>query len=78
MDNKKRTMPILPPEQSPARFIFLLTLVWVVSGIAALITAITCFNYSGDKSSHLNGLLLSIFIGPFFWVYYFLKPGYCG
>lgn len=52
-------------------------LLWIVVGIAAFIMSLVCFGRSGTTAQHIIGLLLSIFFGPFYWVYYFAVSSYC-
>lgn len=54
-------------------FIFL----WVAVGIAAFIMSILCFGRSGSNSQHIVGILLSIFFGPFYWIYFLAVKSYC-
>lgn len=58
--------------------VILLIVVWVVAGIAAFITSLVCFGKSGTTGQHVIGLLLSLFLGPFYWIYFFAVKGYCG
>ena len=57
--------------------LFIVFIIWVVLGIAAFIMSIICFGRSGSDVQHVVGLLLAIFLGPFFWIFYFFVPGYC-
>ena len=57
--------------------VIIYTILWVLSGLAAFVTAIVCFNYSGNTTNHWTGLLLSMIVGPLFWLYYSLQPEYC-
>lgn len=52
-------------------------LVWIVAGIAALITSIMCFGASGSTSDKVIGLVIYIFLGPFYWLYYAANKKYC-
>jgi len=53
-------------------------LLWVILGFSAFIMSLVCFGYSGTLAHHVIGLLLSIFIGPFYWIYFFSMKSYCG
>jgi len=58
--------------------VFLVSLLWVLAGIAAFITSIVCFGKSGTTSQHAIGLILAFLFGPFYWIYYFAaKNSYC-
>lgn len=52
-------------------------LVWICTGIGAFIMSIVCFSYSGSIAEKVIGLLLSIILGPFYWIYYGLMKSYC-
>jgi len=53
-------------------------LLWIVFGIAAFVMSIICFGYSGTSAQHVIGLLLAIFFGPFYWIYFLVVKSYCG
>lgn len=52
-------------------------ILWVFVGLAAFIMSLVCFGRSGSTAQHIIGLLLSIFFGPFYWIYYFAVSSYC-
>lgn len=52
-------------------------LVWVCTGLGAFIMSIVCFSYSGSVAEKVIGLLLSIILGPLYWIYYGLMKSYC-
>jgi hypothetical protein len=54
-------------------FVFL----WVAVGLAAFVMSIFCFGRSGTTAQHAIGLLLAIFFGPFYWIYYLFVANYC-
>ena len=54
-------------------FLFL----WIIVGVAAFIMSIICFGRSGSTAQHIIGLLLSIFFGPFYWIYFLAVSSYC-
>lgn len=58
-------------------FLLLIVLVWTVAGIVAFLWSIICFGKSGTMSQQIVGLLLAIFFGPFYWLYYFSVKKYC-
>lgn len=67
-------------EQNNSRsktILFIVFIIWIVLGIAAFIMSIICFGRSGSAVQHVVGLLLAIFLGPFFWIFYFFVPDYC-
>ena len=57
--------------------IIIVVLSWVILGFAAFIMSIVCFGRSGTIGQHITGILLSIFFGPFYWIYFFSVKSYC-
>lgn len=65
-------------KKSPGKIIIMiLAIIWIILGITGFIMSIVCFGRSGSSSQHIVGLLLAIFFGPFFWIFYFFVPDYC-
>jgi len=58
-------------------FILILALLWILAGIVAFIMSIVCFGYSGTEVEKIVGLLLAFFLGPFYWIYYYVSSKYC-
>ena len=56
-----------------------LVIVWVALGVGAFIMSLVCFSKKGGTSGeNWVGLLLALFLGPFYWLYYALGPkSYC-
>ena len=50
---------------------------WAIAGFAAFITSIICFGRSGSTEEKIIGLLLAIFFGPFYFLFYAFNQGYC-
>jgi hypothetical protein len=50
---------------------------WIIAGIIAFIVSIICFGRSGTTGQHIVGLLLAIFFGPLYWIYYGVVGSYC-
>ncbi len=56
----------------------LFVLVWIFLGLAALITSIICITKtSAAPADNIIGLLLALFLGPFYWIYFIAKANYC-
>lgn len=55
-----------------ALFIF----VWIIAGIVAFIKSLMCFGSKGTTAQKVIGFLLSVFVGPFYWIYYYATK-YC-
>jgi hypothetical protein len=58
--------------------LFIFAIVWIVLGVAAFIMSLVCFSKSGSKGGqNVIGLLLAMFLGPFYWLYYIGGGSYC-
>jgi hypothetical protein len=57
--------------------VFVLAITWVLFGVLAFIFSLICFGYSGSVLEKLLGLLLAVFFGPFYFIYYFASGSYC-
>jgi hypothetical protein len=57
--------------------ITIIVIFWVILGITGFIMSIICFGRSGTSSQHIIGLLLAIFFGPIYWIFYLAVPDYC-
>lgn len=51
--------------------------VWAVLGFGAFIMSLVCFSKKGTGDGNVVGLLLAIFLGPFYWLYYLGSGTYC-
>jgi hypothetical protein len=50
---------------------------WVFLGILGFLWSIICFGRSGDLGYKIVGLLLAIFFGPIYFVYFLAVKNYC-
>jgi len=50
---------------------------WVLFGIAGFVMSFVCFGYSGTLLEKLFGIILAVFLGPIYWVYYYASSSYC-
>jgi cytochrome b subunit of formate dehydrogenase len=57
--------------------ITIIVIFWVILGITGFIMSIICFGRSGTTTQHVVGLLLAIFFGPIYWIFYLAVPDYC-
>lgn len=55
----------------------ILASLWALAGIAAFITSLLCFGRTGTFGDKVLGLLLSIFFGPIYWIYFWANRDYC-
>jgi hypothetical protein len=51
--------------------------IWVLLGLIAFILSLVCFARSGSILEKILGLLLAIFFGPFYFIFYAVNSGYC-
>ena len=58
-------------------FVIIFMFSWIVAGIIGFLWSITCFGKSGTIAQQWTGLLLAIFFGPLFWIYYYSVKKYC-
>ena len=58
-------------------FILIFILLWVVLGFVAFIYSLICFKYESSMIEKLIGLLLAIFTGPLYFIYYNFNSNYC-
>ncbi len=59
-------------------FFFIFIIIWALLGIAAFIASLVCFGFSGSMVEKILGLLLALFLGPFYWLYFYFNKSYCG
>jgi len=52
-------------------------IIWVLAGIAAFIYSMVCYGKNANVWTSLMGLLLALFLGPFYWIYYWVDKSYC-
>jgi hypothetical protein len=57
--------------------VLLLVFVWFILGVVAFVWSLLCFGKSGTSVDHIVGLLLALFFGPFYFIYYGVKKNYC-
>jgi len=58
-------------------FLLVFLLIWIVAGLSAFLMSIMCFGSSGSTSDKVVGLVIYIFFGPFYWLYYAVNKKYC-
>ena len=56
---------------------FILAVLWFGFGFAGFIMSLWCLGFSGNVGQKIGGLLFAIFLGPFYWVYFYSVPAYC-
>jgi hypothetical protein len=58
-------------------WIALLILIWIISGFAAFIAAFVCIFYNSSIGDKIAGLVMALFAGPFYWLFYIYNMNYC-
>ena len=58
-------------------WLIILALIWVISGFIAFIASVVCLFYNSSMGDKIAGLLLALFIGPFYWLFYIYNMNYC-
>lgn len=66
-----------PKNQVVGYVILVFLFTWVLFGVIALVFSLVCFGYSGSAIEKILGLLLALFMGPFYFLYYFGSGSYC-
>lgn len=59
--------------------IYIISIIWILLGIAAWIMSIYCFKYGVNKDSIVGSIIafVPIFLGPLYWIYYIWNSNYC-
>ena len=57
--------------------ITIIVIIWAILGIIGFIMSLICFGRSGTSTQHVIGLLIAIFFGPIYWIFYLVVPDYC-
>ena len=58
-------------------FILIIGLIWSVAGFTAFFASVICLFYNGSITDKSVGVILSILLGPFYWLYYIYNMNYC-
>lgn len=45
-------------------------IIWVTLGLAGFITSFVCLGKEGDLGIKIGGIMLALFLGPFYWIYF--------
>jgi hypothetical protein len=56
---------------------YLFIILWLIIGFIAFITSIVCFIRSGTIGEKIVGLILAILLGPFYFLFFIFRDGYC-
>jgi hypothetical protein len=58
-------------------WIALLVLIWIISGFAAFIASFVWLFYNSSIGDKIAGLVMALFAGPFYWLFYIYNMNYC-
>jgi len=57
--------------------IWIFIFIWAIIGFIAFIMSLVCFGKSGSTLDKILGLLLAVFFGPFYFIFYAFNGSYC-
>jgi len=60
-----------------AIWISLFILIWIVSGFVAFLASLVCVFYNSSIGDKIAGLIMALFAGPFYWLFYIYNSNYC-
>lgn len=69
--------PVKSNNNTKGTLIMILVGAWVLTGLIAFIYSLYCFSKSGTTGEKILGLLLSMLIGPFYFIYVYVSGSYC-
>jgi len=58
-------------------FLVIILLMWILFGVIAFLMSLVCFGRSGTLLEKIIGLLLAIFFGPLYFIFYIFNSSYC-
>lgn len=71
--NVQNIKELIPEGKIVISGILILLFLWIISFIASM----TCFGKSGSTLEKIMGVLLAIFFGPFYFLFYAFNGNYC-
>jgi hypothetical protein len=71
--NEKENNPL----QKSIILIYIFILLWALLGLIAFIMSLVCFGRSGTLVEKILGLLLAVFFGPLYFIFYVFNTKYC-
>ena len=60
-----------------AIWISLFVLIWIISGLIAFMASFVCLFYNSSVGDKMAGLIMALFAGPFYWLFYIYNSNYC-
>ena len=65
-------------EMGPPTALLYFMVIWSLLGVVAFFTSLICFGFrSSSLDQKVLGLLVSIVLGPFYWLYFYFAKDYC-
>ena len=74
---EKKPEPLTTGQAILFGLLVLFIVAWILAGIAAFIISVACASKSGSTAEKIIGFLMSIYLGPFFFIYKSYTPTYC-
>jgi hypothetical protein len=57
--------------------VIIFAVAWVLAGIIAFVFSLVCAGKTPDAARIFLGILIAIFFGPLYWIYFFVDKAYC-
>jgi peptidoglycan biosynthesis protein MviN/MurJ (putative lipid II flippase) len=77
-DNKnKQEQQSDEPMTLSVKILIIFLILFVVTGIIAMVWSLVCLGKSGTDLQKFVGVLVAFFTGPFYFIYYGFNKGYC-
>lgn len=51
--------------------------IWIIIGVIAFVYSLICIGRSGSTLEKALGVVIAMFLGPFYFLYLALEQGYC-
>ena len=77
MHEKEQYNNISPAATSFVIALWIFIFIWALIGLIAFIYSIYCFGRTGDSLEKIVGLLLAIFFGPLYFLFFYFNKSYC-
>ena len=58
-------------------WILIVVLIWLIAGITGFWASIVCLFYNSSFGDKIAGLIMGLFSGPFYWLFYIYNMNYC-
>lgn len=58
-------------------WILIIIILWCVIGLLAFISSIICMFYNSSVGDKIAGLIIALFLGPFYFLFYIYNINYC-